>query len=81
VADALYQSANEAGTPAFCFDPHHVIRAFAGGLSLDFIICFECDDMHVHDDPSDAFWSCPISKAAQKVLNNLLMDEGVPLAR
>src|SRR5262249_11099684 len=60
IADAVYRSANNGKSSAWCFEPRHVVRASVGGYVFDFVICFECHDMHIHTDSSDAFMQYPI---------------------
>jgi hypothetical protein len=81
VADAMYDSVKQGKASALCFEPRHVVRASANRENIDFVICFECLDMHVHPGPGDSHWHFPISEAAKALLNKILKDAGVPLAQ
>jgi hypothetical protein len=60
-----------------CFWPRHGIRANVNGETFEFVICFECDRMHI-EGAIEA--SEPISDAAQPVLNKYLTKAGIPIA-
>jgi hypothetical protein len=80
VADAIYDSVNQGTASALCFDPRHVVRASVAGKTFDFVICFQCDNMHVHPGPDDSYWHYPISKSAKPVLQKILNDADIPQA-
>jgi hypothetical protein len=65
-----------------CWEPHHGIRTKCGVRSLDLVICFTCECMHVFADPeSDEFEWADIGKAPELVMNRLLLAAGVRLAK
>ena len=50
VLGLIYDSVRRSnGMVAACFNPRHGIRATVGGDVVDFVICFECLSMHVHE--------------------------------
>jgi hypothetical protein len=76
----IYQSVNEGTTSDWCFEPRHVVRASAAGKSIDLLICFACDSMHVHEDNEEGYLHYPISKRAKEMINRILTDAGIPIA-
>ncbi len=80
VREALYKSAAEGKSMAKCFEPRHIVRASANGKSVELVICFQCDRIHVTRG-KDNVDMIPISSAAEPVLNKILKDAGVPLAK
>ncbi len=63
---------------AACFWPRHGVRAGSGGRAVDYVICFECNQLVVHD--GGARWARTTGRAPQAVLNRRLTAAGVPLA-
>lgn len=50
VLGLVYDSVRRSdGRVAGCFNPRHGIRATIGEDVIDFVICFECLSMHVHE--------------------------------
>jgi hypothetical protein len=80
VREALYKSAAEGKGLAKCFEPRHIVRASANGKSVELVICFQCDRIHITRG-KDNHDIVAISAAAEPVLNKILKDAGVPLAK
>jgi hypothetical protein len=80
IVSALKKGAEEAGSPAMCFDPRHGIRVVRGGEMVDFVICFECSRVDVYVDGSKGE-SFLVSKSPQPVFDRALTDAGIPLAK
>jgi hypothetical protein len=81
VLAALYKSVAEGKSPAKCFEPRHIIRATSGGTTVEIVICFQCDRLHLRLGKQDEPTVVPISGSAQTVLNKILTDAGIPLAK
>jgi hypothetical protein len=65
-------------TPSKCFVPRHAIRAVARGRTVDYVICFECSQLEVHDGGSRSVKT--VGREPQEVFNRHLREAGVPLA-
>ena len=48
IAEALEEGIRKGQHPAKCFDPHHALRAEREGESVDYVICFSCDQIYVY---------------------------------
>jgi hypothetical protein len=44
----LYRGMAEQKVGARCFVPHHALRAVRGGKTLDLVLCFTCQWVHIH---------------------------------
>lgn len=44
----LYEGMAEQKVGARCFVPHHGLRAVRGGKTLDLVLCFTCQWVHIH---------------------------------
>ena len=65
-----------------CFFPRHVLRVVKGGRTIDLVICFQCNSYRVYADGKPASdKSPPVGKSSQDLLNKILADAGVPLAK
>jgi hypothetical protein len=80
VLEALGKSVAEGKSPAKCFEPRHIIRASSGGKTVELVICFACDRLHLTADKG-GYKVVPISASAQPVLDKILKDAGIPLAK
>jgi hypothetical protein len=50
---ALARSARESdGSIGACFNPRHGLHVEQSGCSVDFVICFECLQVHAHESKS-----------------------------
>lgn len=38
-----------------CFEPRHGIRVESAGIRIDFVICFECEHVHIHKDRNSSY--------------------------
>jgi hypothetical protein len=66
------------GTMAKCFWPRHAIRTVDKGRTLDYVICFECLQLKLHDGSSASVK--PVTREPQAVFNKYLKEAGIPLA-
>jgi hypothetical protein len=47
------------GSATFCgFVPHHGVRVHSGRLTMDYVICFDCRDIHLHRNGK--IWARPM---------------------
>jgi hypothetical protein len=79
ILNGVYQSLKEGGSMAWCFDPHHVLRAVRGDSTVELVICFKCSNMKTWRDGKELSDFYPFSNAAEAVLNGVLSEAGVPL--
>jgi hypothetical protein len=70
--------ADRSASPAACFWPRHGVRVASAGRSVDYVICFECCQLHIHEGDAQQFRTT--SRTPQDVLNRHLKAAGVPLA-
>ena len=77
---AVYRSADEGTTSAWCFEPRHAIRVHQGGKDRVLLICFECSLMRMNENQSESFSQLAISSFAEPILNKMLLRAGIPLA-
>ncbi len=63
---------------AGCFWPRHAIRAVETGRTIDFVICFECYQLEVHEGSHRT--SKPVTRDPQPVFNKYLHEAKIPLA-
>ena len=63
---------------AACFWPRHAIRTVEGGRTTDFVVCFECNQLAVHNGTTRVVKT--ISREPLSVLNKHLTEANVPLA-
>lgn len=70
--------AESDGTKAACFWPRHGIRTVEEGVTTDYVICFECLHVHVHN--SDTITYPAITDDPLPVFNEFLTEAGIPLA-
>jgi hypothetical protein len=81
VAAALKKGIEDGKNGARCFIPRHGVRATHEGTTYDLVICFECNWVYIYTDASDKPTVLVTTDAAEKVLNKLLTDAKVPLAK
>jgi hypothetical protein len=81
LASALRKGVEEGRDGARCFVPRHGVRVSHAGKSYDLLVCFECHWLYVYTDDSDKPLVLMVSESAQKVLNKLLTDAKVSLAK
>ena len=80
--DALERGVREIEDPnrvRACFNPRHGIRVTRAGLVTDFVICFECRQIHVWRGDT-LIASIPTSSSPQSVFDEVFQRAGVPLA-
>jgi hypothetical protein len=63
---------------AACFNPRHGIRARKSGEQADFVICFECRQVHV--SYGQAGGEFRISNSAEALFDSVLQSHGLALA-
>ena len=77
--DALGDSLEEPGAAlAKCFHPHHGVRAVLNGLTVEWVICFECFQVNLYCDGTKS--RCGIAEGGRSYLNRLLRWSTVPMA-
>jgi hypothetical protein len=81
LAAALKKGVDEGKDGARCFVPRHGLHVTHAGKSYDVLICFECHWLYVYTEGSDKPLVLITSDTPQKVLNKLLSDAKVPLAK
>jgi hypothetical protein len=64
------------GVIAACFNPRHGIHVVHNGKTADFVICFECRQVHAYGDDGGEFL---ISDSPQPVFDGVLREAHVPL--
>ena len=69
--------AENQGLMAACFNPRHGIWVTRGDKTVDFVICFACDQVHVGGDVHGFFL---VTGSPQPVFDQVLRDAKVPLA-
>ena len=70
--------AENKGMAARCFNPRHGIRAKHDGKTADFVICFECYQVHAYLDDGKAKYFL-ISRSPTELFNKTLMNAKVEL--
>jgi hypothetical protein len=78
VVEALHQGIVENVGFAKCFWPRHAFQATRGGKTTDYVICFQCNWIKVID--GNKVEDIVTTNHAQKLLNQLLKDAGIPIA-
>lgn len=71
--------ADSDGTARQCFYPHHGLHASCQGKTVDLVICYECNQLLVYIDRLETYRLT--ATTSQPVLNAILKEAGVPLAR
>jgi len=69
---------NQGIIVAACFNPRHGIRVARNGKHADFVICFECYQVHVSGEVYGEFL---ITRSARSLFDNVLHSSGVPVAK
>ena len=57
-----------------CFSPHHGLRVWDGNKTVDFVICFDCNNIYLHSGPRQG--SGPISMSPEPLFNQVLKSRG-----
>ena len=70
--------ADSDGIRARCFWPRHGIHAVKGGRAVDYVICFQCVQLAIHEG-NDAKLVAT-TREPQEFLNSVLKNADVPLA-
>lgn len=80
IMDALYRgiSSSNRWDMAKCFWPRHGIRVSVNDVMTDYVICFECHQLHVSSNGKTE--TEPTTNKPQVLLNKLLRAENIPLA-
>jgi hypothetical protein len=80
IVDALEKGVveNQGGVTVKCFNPRHGIRVTHNGKTADFVICFQCLQVHVYMD-GGAEQMFLVSSSPTETFNKVLKDAGVPL--
>lgn len=69
---------SDAGV-ASCFDPRHGLHAVAKDITVDLVICFECNRVSVFYSDGDEDFFMPSYNLARP-LSKILNDAGIPIA-
>lgn len=80
LADGITDFEAEHLQMADCFQPHHVIRARKGGVTMDFVICFECHQIQAFSSKSTNYWVFPVSGSPIIIFNQTLRQAGIPVS-
>ncbi|HVK07929.1 MAG TPA: hypothetical protein VM597_04035 [Gemmataceae bacterium] len=72
--------ADNSGVVAACFNPRHGIRATRGGKTAEFVICFECFQVHAYRGDKKEDDSFLITASPQPTFDAVLKAAKVPLA-
>ena len=75
---ALNKGIAEGKQTMKCFWPRHAFRIVSRGTTTDYLICFECNHVHIYSDGPVTVK--PIDREQQSVLDKYLKDAGIPLA-
>lgn len=79
IMDALKSGMSQSdGTVAKCYWPRHGVREVSKGKTVDYVICFECLQLKIHNDGKEK--TVPTTRRPQSVLNKHLKDAKIPLA-
>ncbi len=81
LAAAVAKGVTEGDRGARCFIPRHGVRAVYDGKTYDLVICFECGWVYVYVDQSDKPTVLMISSSPHKMIDKILTDAKVPLAK
>jgi hypothetical protein len=78
---ALSDGIAEGGGGADCFDPRHGIRSRENGVTVYFLICFQCGAIEAFSNKGTNWsrWSFPVSRTPATSFNEILQKAGVPL--
>jgi hypothetical protein len=78
IMSELRKGVIESGSAALCFWPRHAIRIVTKGRSIDYIVCFECNQILVKEG---ARWKIILtSERARSYFNKVLEEAHIPLA-
>lgn len=66
------------GSKALCFQPRHAIRLKRGSGELDLLVCYEC--RYIIAQRGSEQWEVGVSSSSKALLNQLLIQAGIPLA-
>jgi hypothetical protein len=69
--------AENQGYEALCFNPRHGIRVTRKGKQVDFVICFQCAQVHVYGEVDGEFL---IASSARILFDSVLQSNGIPRA-
>ena len=62
-----------------CFNPRHGFKVtFENNRVVDFLICFECDNMYVFDFKDSVELPSPV-RAPYLLLRQILQENGIPI--
>ncbi len=64
------------GAMAACFNPRHGIRAVRKDQTAEFVICFECLQVHVHGEGASEFL---VSASPKPIFDKVLRDARTPI--
>jgi len=83
VLTALYKSVAENAQPAKCFEPRHTLKASSRGKTVEMVICFACSQMRltVSANGKTDVTTVVHGNSAEPLLNQILKDAGIPLAK
>jgi hypothetical protein len=65
---------------AGCFNPRHGVRFVRGEQWVDYVICFECNNVYEYSSSDDKGKEMHPRMSLKDILNKHLTDAGVPLA-
>jgi hypothetical protein len=79
LGEGLYRALIADGPAAACFIPRHGARFVKGDAWVEFVVCFECNQMHVTASGSEKRGGSA-SRVAEPALDALLKAHGLPKA-
>jgi hypothetical protein len=80
LVEAVYKGLNDRYGPApACFNPRHALRAKKGEVTVDVVICYECETVQVHSKAHpDGRKTVRSATTASGVLDKALKDHKLP---
>jgi|GEM_PF-4229656 len=82
-SDVTKRIADDNSSSVMCFNPRHGIRAFKGDEQRDFVICFECESIRIHNPKSSQprLYVPLTSASAPLAMDELLDAASIPRER
>lgn len=76
----LWEGISEPGLPVDCFNPRHGIRVQAGDRTLDWVLCFQCSALQVHDQDGELVAARRLGASVEPAFSALYRAVGLELA-
>jgi hypothetical protein len=80
ILEAFYLDAAKEDSPAVCYEPHHSLRATAGGTTVEVEICFSCSRFVVKGGQKES-WGTIVreNRRSENLLDRIVRESGVRL--